>query len=53
MLVMTQTEKDVEDDAHVLFLGFASSRRNFGGTRQRSSLRHYATSWKVVGSSPD
>jgi hypothetical protein len=23
------------------------------GTRYRSGLRHYATSWKVAGSSPD
>jgi hypothetical protein len=25
----------------------------FGGTRKRGWLRHYATSWKIVGSIPD
>jgi hypothetical protein len=28
-------------------------RFHFGGTRWRSWLRHYATSWKVAGSIPD
>jgi hypothetical protein len=27
--------------------------KTYGGTRQRSWLMHYATSWNVAGSSPD
>jgi hypothetical protein len=32
---------------------FNSALVGGGGTRKRSWLRHYATSWKVAGLSPD